>query len=1307
MDNAKSSVAVFSQWSIDCLSQKGTPTAQASAISIAHEYFSNTSSPLKELALLLASIGDEPISSAKSSNISKLLALKYLLGSLQTFQKRQACLSLQMGRSVAQFLLQLCGPIVHDGDGISVDDSYALNASMQDINDTSDIVTSDDVRDAAIKCTSALLQIPLSRKEFGSDEAGKTPLSAFAEFRVQVAKEAVQKRCASLEDCMEHDDDDDYDDDDEYMNGQEAGGGPSEEEARTLSGLSLLPRAKRAICFRVLEAALQGIQCDVDVDGLDSHSHSSASSVVSVSCSNHLVDFVIFAATCLIGETDPRCLMQMLRLLFQMQSVVAPIVEEAIYNVGKGKDGAAAANIKGFPYTGIFDSVAVYYPVRFTPPPNDPHGITRDGISCALMNVLNFCNHSLQDDVVSGHPGQDDENASMVVLATGLFLERISPPLPLDPFGEDDEEERDVTTVRDRIEALEDLSSLLFVHVAADGDHMNSVLKKLTPASVKEMSNVLYRCHDNAAAGVASAQNEEEKQDCKMLADSCRHFVTRIEYDFERVLHSPNANTIQSFWDIFVKDRVKDLAGIIASSPQSLKGRMAIAYLASLSACGGEKTLRLCLDMCIPRLTALLDENIKAQDSNRDKEKMSTVVYGISVLFSSCRLSMERMSKDGINLYPHPLRSFGSRIVQTLCQIIEDVEGDSMDELEIAAVKALESVLLSTPASILNENDGDDTSTVRDTIFFIAKMLMADIMVGNDGSKQWKVASAQLVGSTIGKGLQGRKGGENNPNATLLESDEKIVSFVENTIFPRVIESSCQDSNEKDCQLQRYDWSVLAYACEADQEHAVYEIVSRLYSALVSTIQSSRKIDSEYGNSKVTTVSHALSRIIKSGGPTAILAFHKMSVRDDTGNDLIKALTVNSTGDTGNGLGMEEMSALLLPEKREEYRSQADCAEKLSHSILPHLLHAYSSDSVDIKQIEKIASRASQVLPPLSDWDGVELCTLLPVLSVALSSKIVVRNESLRTLTNILPDLVDYAMNGEVLAASRATAASCVFSIVALYQDNAIECIGLALLRNQIFPIIVGCFAAEDKSSDTEKPKALLDAMNLAAMIASAASVRGGNSAITADEVARFFALVACEGAVSAPALGVIAPLDCIVDNRRQRNIEISTFAATALGSLLSVNGSPFAKQRLAHGILPIVLSSLQIMRSSRIASSDIGSLLCVCHIICCVSVKALGQEKLENLALAIVHGLERVLEELVSGDESNLTKLEIVDQLISLLLAALVKLYNQSLSSVCEECCMFLFDSFSAISSIFTFFSPTDHQTPWNHCTVVTFDHT
>jgi hypothetical protein len=75
-----------------------------------------------------------------------------------------------------------------------------------------------------------------------------------------------------------------------------------------------------------------------------------------MSCSTHLVDFVIFAATCLIGEIDPRCLMQMLQFLFQLQSVV----EEAICKVGKEKiSTAAAANIKGF--RGLFLGNTPYF----------------------------------------------------------------------------------------------------------------------------------------------------------------------------------------------------------------------------------------------------------------------------------------------------------------------------------------------------------------------------------------------------------------------------------------------------------------------------------------------------------------------------------------------------------------------------------------------------------------------------------------------------------------------------------------------------------------------------------------------------------------------------------------------------------------------------------------------------------------------------------------------------------------------------------------------------------------------------------
>jgi hypothetical protein len=202
------------------------------------------------------------------------------------------------------------------------------------------------------------------------------------------------------------------------------------------------------------------------------------------------------------------------------------------------------------------------------------------------------------------------------------------------------------------------------------------------------------------------------------------------------------------------------------------------------------------------------------------------------------------------------------------------------------------------------------------------------------------------VGSTIGKGLQGKQNGEDNPNSTLLESDQEIISFVENTLFPRLIESSCQVGNTMNSQLQRNDWSVLAYACEVDQDHAVYVIVSELYSTLVSIIQNCRKSDSESDIPRATIVATALSHIMNSGGPNAILAFHNASINDNSGSAMIKALTDNSTDLSGNGHIMEEMSTLLLPETRERYRTQADCAVSSVTFISFNLIHQFSPNLI-------------------------------------------------------------------------------------------------------------------------------------------------------------------------------------------------------------------------------------------------------------------------------------------------------------------------------------------------------------------------
>lgn len=951
---------------------------------------SQTSSQ-KQLAQLIASLGPalSPPSSSLSSSSSKhtkmyvrALALHYILGALQAFTPSSSSndttttttttttLPFQMMQLVSRFLLEHISPTtmqpwttlgnIHNDHG------------NQEINDDDDDgngfdIPNEDVRDYAFRCIHTLLKIQIidtthsnsngMEEDFGS-------MDKCIEFRIQLARNAIRKRCATLEDCDDYDDEEEEDSDNDDYEGMEVDHrnttNGADLESKILSNLSLLPRAKRSLCFQALESALVGMERDGILVQPTSSAPEEPSPYdgCSSKCIHEIVSFASFAAACLHGETDPRCLMQMLHLMHRLQTVLAPMVQQS---KGKGKG-------KAFPYADVFDSVAVYYPVRFTPPPNDPHGITREGINHALMKVLTY---SIDPYRGSGggdadHDDYDDDDdgdeTNMTVLATGLFLERISPPRPNDRYGEDEDEEdgnhQDVSTVQDRMEALGDLESLLLVPLDQNEKVQQRILSNLTVEIVKEMSDVLYRCHEEAAASVATGKGEGggDVEQNKDLADRCRHFVTRISYELERqkLLYSNVARKKKdgsfwksikavyssssspsgsvSLWDVFVKDRIEKLAATISSSPQSLKGRMAIAYLASLSACGGEKTLRLCINACVPRLATLLDDHLRATDSNRDIEKMSTVVYGISVLFSSCRLSMEQIAKDGVHIHPHPLQPYGSRIIQTFCSIIndeamlmEEADEDRENDLEIASIKALQSVLLSSPAAILNASeDGQDSDTIRETVLSLAKTLVSNIFSKDGKDASWKAACSRIVGSTIGKAIKGRRGGasSNQSDATLLDSDRDIIAFVETTLFPKMIESATTPSDVG--ETKRYDWMVLAYACETDQDYATASIVSEIHRALVNCLKEPASSQTIH---RAETCAKALSFVVRSGGPNTYKAFHSISQGDGAkaSNDLIQLLTKNNANRNDEN-DMERISNLLLPETMDQYRSEAETA---------------------------------------------------------------------------------------------------------------------------------------------------------------------------------------------------------------------------------------------------------------------------------------------------------------------------------------------------------------------------------------------
>jgi DNA repair/transcription protein MET18/MMS19 len=83
----------------------------------------------------------------------------------------------------------------------------------------------------------------------------------------------------------------------------------------------------------------------------------------------YALDFCAEFIKAMDGEKDPRCLLYCLRISAILLSpsfseATAPLMSE------------------------IFDVTACYFPITFKPPPNDPHGITRERISLLLAKVF-------------------------------------------------------------------------------------------------------------------------------------------------------------------------------------------------------------------------------------------------------------------------------------------------------------------------------------------------------------------------------------------------------------------------------------------------------------------------------------------------------------------------------------------------------------------------------------------------------------------------------------------------------------------------------------------------------------------------------------------------------------------------------------------------------------------------------------------------------------------------------------------------------------------------------------------------------
>lgn len=607
---------------------------------------STKSSHEESLALLIQQLGP----AFSGTLASRLKALACIRGALEACHRMP--LSLQITRLLGNFYQEHCGPVEPD---------------PEDDHD-------EQLRDEAIEGLIALFRLQI--------EPNADSFEEFVLTRIQYSLNSIQRRCAVP----------DYEEPEQYT-------------STTLSGLSVLPRSRRSLCFQLLRGA---------IDSIANQIQKSPSSELTPGTQIEVQRFAKFAARCLQGESDPRCLMQLLQLLNAMLITFHALVRTV-------------------PIGEIFEVVAPYYPIQFTPPPNDVHGITRDGLRGALLSILRNFNY----DEALVKEGQD----SMIRLSLGLVLEVLVPPPGDGP-----------ATTTELREGMEDLEFMLF-------EKDSSRIGLLSPVQLRDLSDALVVVHDQTSL---AASGKDAKDSNRFLADKCRDLVSRIAADTERVS--------RQHWSAFVADTLKTMAMKMQSSSQK---RVAIAYAACLCSCGGPQTLRQTLEDFLGMILQQLES------SSIEEADITTYLYGVGAFFSSTGVALEKSQRQGIAISPHPLAQYSSTALYKVLSIMASLPpNEPSTGIKIAATRTIESILINSPPNSLEEH-----SEKIDTFLQSLVRVVCDSTEASDQS-DWHLACAEVTGRMLGRALSDTAAIKST-STPLFFKNEALTSLVTSACLPR------------------------------------------------------------------------------------------------------------------------------------------------------------------------------------------------------------------------------------------------------------------------------------------------------------------------------------------------------------------------------------------------------------------------------------------------------------------------------------------------------------------------------------------
>ena len=785
------------------------------------------------LASLLKALGP----AFSSSNINKIRALHYLAGAIEGSTK----LTHGIRTALAQLIVEICKPdegggncmtedFVDGGEGLSPEEVTAKLEAMerQRIETSSNDETTpfDDVRDAAMATLEALLESNLDvfPTQLSSHSSGKPRNEALAviyesiQLRADVAVRCLSNRCASPNE----------DKDGTWSSNAGDGYHPEHYNPNIEDGLSQLPRVKRSLCFELLEGALRGLHGDIlkwnKLTLQKQPKNDDCFESIPDSALNSLIAYASTSASCLHGETDPRCLLQLLLHLNRVQQVMLPFF-------GKSDSRTEASS---FPSVTIFDSVAPYYPISFTPPKNDPHGITREKLQAALLAVLCEKNavHESNASMLDGE--------TMVSLSARMFMERLEPSDDMDhePPSDGVQSEAD-----DKIDAVNDLASLL---LPVDETNFSN-LGLLDSSLLRELSFSLARVHEKA---VHSTSNE--------LARRTRNLGSAISLCLDQRSTKSTCNFDRApRFEAFVSDLIGHLSPVLGTAPQGMHGRASTAYMSTLAAEGGLTTLNGVIQACYPRLLGVSASTKTDSQSSRDDEKVAAAMRGIAALMSSCRVALKKWEdrNGGAKVHPHPLESFSSETIRIISFVA--IQTKSSASLKIASIGALESFVTAVDTNALESDDLDLLSETLSSTF--------DSVLGYNEHEEndLRTASARVISGVIAIGFDEDK-------------DNKSLGVLASSFLPQVIQSATKPSQQR----PRFDWIILSGACANGPETASRRIVSQLLTLAVDSLDTSG-----------VTVLKLLAYLVRHSGPTLGEILHCRSQSDPSLFDVIRMLS--------------------------------------------------------------------------------------------------------------------------------------------------------------------------------------------------------------------------------------------------------------------------------------------------------------------------------------------------------------------------------------------------------------------------------